>query len=257
MPRFERVGINAPTLEARKTFIPPRLAADPGAPADGEVWYNTVDDVLRVRANGITVDLGTGAGGDAALLQGENGAFYLARANHTGTQVAATISDFQAAARAAITIADTATLNLTYAAGQISGDVLDAPTLQGSNLAAVIAAAVAAVVDTAPGTLDTLNELAAALGDDPNFAATMAALIATKARTFVADLAGGAATENVDHNLNTADLIATVYLKTAADAARPDEGYIFQRTTANRVVVVSEDGNIPANRRVVIIAVGA
>ena len=33
--------------------------------------------------------------------------------------------------------------------------------------------AVAALVDAAPGALDTLNELAAALGDDPNFATTV------------------------------------------------------------------------------------
>ena len=32
---------------------------------------------------------------------------------------------------------------------------------------------VASLVDSAPGTLDTLNELAAALGDDPNFATTV------------------------------------------------------------------------------------
>ena len=36
-----------------------------------------------------------------------------------------------------------------------------------------IAAAIAALVDSAPATLDTLNELAAALGDDPNFATTI------------------------------------------------------------------------------------
>lgn len=36
------------------------------------------------------------------------------------------------------------------------------------------------VVDAAPGALDTLNELAAAMGDDPNFATTIAALIASK-----------------------------------------------------------------------------
>lgn len=46
---------------------------------------------------------------------------------------------------------------------------------------AFVKAAVAALVDSAPGALDTLNELAAAIGDDPNFAATMAALIGTKA----------------------------------------------------------------------------
>ena len=36
------------------------------------------------------------------------------------------------------------------------------------------------LVDTAPETLDTLNELAAALGDDPNFATTVATELGKK-----------------------------------------------------------------------------
>jgi hypothetical protein len=40
--------------------------------------------------------------------------------------------------------------------------------------------AVAGLVDSAPGTLDTLNELAAALGDDANFSTTVTNSIATK-----------------------------------------------------------------------------
>jgi hypothetical protein len=40
--------------------------------------------------------------------------------------------------------------------------------------------AVSNLIDSAPGTLDTLNELAAALGDDPNFATTITSSIATK-----------------------------------------------------------------------------
>lgn len=40
---------------------------------------------------------------------------------------------------------------------------------------------VSALVDQAPETLDTLNELAAALGDDPNFATTIAGKIGAKA----------------------------------------------------------------------------
>lgn len=43
-----------------------------------------------------------------------------------------------------------------------------------------ISTAVNGLVDAAPGTLDTLNELAAALGDDPNFATTTANAIAAK-----------------------------------------------------------------------------
>jgi len=40
---------------------------------------------------------------------------------------------------------------------------------------------IAAFVDAAPGALDTLNELAAALGDDPNFATTVLNAVALKA----------------------------------------------------------------------------
>ena len=45
------------------------------------------------------------------------------------------------------------------------------------------AAAAAAIVDSAPGTLDTLNELAAALGDDPNFATTITTELGNKLNT--------------------------------------------------------------------------
>lgn len=56
----------------------------------------------------------------------------LARGNHTGTQVAATISDFAAAVKAIITVADTASLDLSISAGgQITGVVLDSPKLGG------------------------------------------------------------------------------------------------------------------------------
>lgn len=53
-------------------------------------------------------------------------------------------------------------------------------------------AKIAALVDSAPDTLDTLNELAAALGDDPNFATTITSQIASKADA--ADLADYATT---------------------------------------------------------------
>jgi archaellum component FlaF (FlaF/FlaG flagellin family) len=42
-------------------------------------------------------------------------------------------------------------------------------------------AALAALVDSAPSTLDTLNEIAAALGDDPNLATTLTTAIGNKA----------------------------------------------------------------------------
>ncbi|EKM6429319.1 phage tail protein [Cronobacter sakazakii] len=45
---------------------------------------------------------------------------------------------------------------------------------------AFVQVAIAALVDSSPGALDTLNELAAALGNDPNFATTMTNALAGK-----------------------------------------------------------------------------
>jgi hypothetical protein len=69
---------------------------------------------------------------------------------------------------------------------------------------------IAALVDNAPANLNTLNEIAAALGDDPNFAATITALIGTKADiTYVDDgladylpLTGGTLSGNLTLNAN-------------------------------------------------------
>lgn len=62
-------------------------------------------------------------------------------------------------------------------------------TAQATAIAAALATAnsytdteVAALVDSAPATLDTLNELAAALGDDPNFATTVATSLGNRLR---------------------------------------------------------------------------
>ena len=45
---------------------------------------------------------------------------------------------------------------------------------------AFVSTAIANLADSAPSTLDTLNELAAALGDDANFSTTVTNSIATK-----------------------------------------------------------------------------
>ena len=68
-------------------------------------------------------------------------------------------------------------------------DIAAAVAAEATARTAAISAAVSALVASAPGTLDTLNELATALGDDPNLATTLAASIAAKL-----PLAGGALT---------------------------------------------------------------
>jgi phage-related tail fiber protein len=58
-----------------------------------------------------------------------------------------------------------------------------APGANSTQLAttAFVATAIANLIASSPGALDTLNELAVALGNDPNFATTMTNLLATKA----------------------------------------------------------------------------
>lgn len=70
------------------------IAGDAASPIDGQFWYDSALFVPKMRLNGTIVNLR-----DAALLGGQNSAFHLGRGNHTGTQVAATISDFNTTVR--------------------------------------------------------------------------------------------------------------------------------------------------------------
>ena len=91
---------------------------------------------------------------------------------------------------------------------------LDADTLNGQSAAALTTAITAAIVDTAPGTLDTLNELAAALGDDPNFVTTVTNALAAKNKKGVAaDLGTSSADAVHNHALNTRDVLCQLVRK--------------------------------------------
>jgi hypothetical protein len=144
------------------------------------------------------------------------------RANHNGTQTAATISDLQA-----------------FVDGRVQ-----------------------LVVDAAPSALDTLNELAAALGDDPNFSATVTTqLNGLDSRLDALEAAGGtsnfkqtigdaaASTFTVTHNLGTSDVAVTVrevasgqivypvVTVTGANTVSVDFGSFVPATGSHRVVV--------------------
>ena len=63
----------------------------------------------------------------------------------------------------------------------------DELSAKGYQTASQVSSAISSLVDSAPETLNTLNELAAALGNDPNFATTITNKIAQKADTSVLD----------------------------------------------------------------------
>jgi hypothetical protein len=98
--------------------------------------------------------------------------------------------------------------------------------------------AVAAVIDAAPGTLDTLNELAAALGDDANFSTTITNSLATKydAADFDDDFDTRLSTKDTDDvaegsNLYFTDARARSAVSAGGDLAYNSTTGVFSVTT--------------------------
>ena len=98
--------------------------------------------------------------------------------------------------------------------------------------------AVANLVDSSPASLDTLNELAAALGDDASFSTTITNSIATKL-----PLAGGTLTGNLDVGGTvtsdglTVDGSGYVYINTNGAGANPsgDKGLFLSWNKSNSI----------------------
>jgi hypothetical protein len=79
---------------------------------------------------------------------------------------------------------------------------------------------IAAIVDAAPGALDTLNELAAALADDPNFATTMTNALAGKVAKAGDTMSGNLTIPNgssAGHAVNKSQLDSEATARSNAD----------------------------------------
>jgi hypothetical protein len=95
-----------------------------------------------------------------------------------------------------------ATVDLSSYATEAYADAAEASAISAAE--GYTDTAVANLVQSAPETLDTLNELAAALGDDPNFATTVTNQIGTKQATIT-----GAATTITSDNLTVSRALAS------------------------------------------------
>lgn len=123
-------------------------------------------------------------------------------------------------------------------------------------------AKIAALVDSAPGTLDTLNELAAALGDDPNFATTITEQIASKADA--ADLADYATTQALTSGL--AGKANTTHTHTVSQITDLDDKYATRSSVLQAISdarfsnghnAVSSVTDIPISKRLAIATISS
>ena len=207
--------------------------------ATGELAINTVDKRVFTNNQGTIVELGTypstqAVAGNATVggTLGVTGATTLSSGSVTGnwsvtgTLTVSTPTNTTDAARKdyvdsadALKVSkagDSMTGELAMGSNKITG--LATPT--SSTDAATkgyVDAEVSAILDSAPAALDTLNELAAAINDDANFAGTVTAALATKL-----PLAGGTMTGNIVMGANKVTSTATP--TTADDLSR--KGYV-------------------------------
>ena len=131
----------------------------------------------------------------------------------TGSEIETTVSNNQIQIGLPSTVSGLTTVSATNLQGALAGTI--ASTTTGATQAAsdnstkiattaYVTTALANLVDSAPGALNTLNELAAALGDDANFSTTVTNSIATKLA-----LAGGTMTGNLILGDNVKALFGT------------------------------------------------
>lgn len=206
------------------------LAADPGSPVEAQFWYNSTTKTLNFRTSTGTIALGGAGATDAGTLDGLDSTYFLDRANHSGTQAQSTITGLVAALALLAPLASPAlTGNPTAPTPATSDNDTSIATT------AFVKANIAALVGTAGATLDTLQELAAALGNDANFATTVTNSLASKVGKFSQTIGDGAATSFViTHNLGSTDTIVQV-----KDIATKKKIMVdIEDTTANTTTIV-------------------
>lgn len=104
---------------------------------------------------------------------------------------------------------------------------------------AFVQAAIASLVASSPAALDTLNELAAALGNDANFAATITGLLAAKAPIESPALTGTPTAPTAAGGTNTAQVATTAFV-TAGLAGKVNSADLPAAITAGNVKLTGD-----------------
>lgn len=134
--------------------------------------------------------------------------------------------------------------------GFVPDSQIPAAIARDSEVDSKISTAINALVNSSPGTLDTLKELADALGDDPNFAGTITTLIGTKMPQTWTISAGTGLTGGGDGSANRS--LAVSYGAIAGTAAQGNDSRIVNAVQTSRLVNTSTGltggGDLTADR---------
>lgn len=151
-------------------------AVTSGKIADGTIVNADINSSAQVAYSKLTLTnsvVNADINASAAIALSKLATDPLARANHTGTQTASTISDFNTAVRTnRLDQMATPTASVAMGTQKITG--LATPTADAdASTKAYVDTSIANLIDGAPSTLDTLNEIAAALADNASFSDTV------------------------------------------------------------------------------------
>ncbi len=152
-----------------------------------------------------------------------------------------------AAADATTKANNAATSANSYTDGKIATEVTDrnnaissAISTEVSNRNTAISTAVSGLVDGAPALLDTLNELALALGDSPDTITSLTTLVGTKAPLASPALTGVPTAPTAAADTSTTQIATTAFAKAEADAAQA-----AAEATAAAANTAQENGTTP------------
>lgn len=185
-----------------------KLAVAPASPYTGQPYYNTATnramiwngtEWIAMDSVGATMtanDIVTAINGSAFRVDVDN--------LHTSVQTAITNSH-----SSTHTISQVTGLQTALDGKETPSEATTKANTAETNAKNYADGLITSLVDSSPTTLDTLNELAQALGDDPNFATTITNQLDSKPNKFSADVGNGSLTSIVvTHNLNTFDIVA-------------------------------------------------
>jgi hypothetical protein len=228
-------GSAATQREAQKSEIDGRLSAI-------ETFTGSLDDSFVTEA-----ELASATSSLSSSAHTQRVALSASSATYTDDKVDSLSGSSATALRAEYVAADTALSGSTATA--LRAEYVAADTALSASQKTYIDAKVAGLVDSAPATLDTLNELAAALNDDPNFSASIATSIGNRVLTSTFNTYSGSVATALRAEYVAADTALSSSTATAlrAEYVAGDNALSSSTATALRAEYVAGDNALSSS----------